>query len=773
MGPQTAPGMHPQRPPQPIQQPPQGPPRQSISAQPASAFLSTKQLAEEHQARQKGILSPQSVGPSTGAGIPSTSTSSGRDPPYTRQTSFGPPPGGYYKPDTRQSSADQGVYAATLAARHEAEQQRQQAKLREQGAYGASQAGRSQIQPQRQQSGHDQGVYRDPQQEQQQLQEQVPQPSPGQLAYQAMLAQRQQIPQQQQQLAHGRGASSPNYDLQAQQQRRGELQEQQEYQQPHTQQLPDEETVPSRQNDSITRGRVSSPMEEPRYEAPPIPAAYSHVSGAFVSPLDRQQLPVFPPQHVQAARDPRIQYNQQYSDPRMPSLSPQISAQTQAPPNNRTHSDTSTMSVVSPISQSSDIPTSSPSPGGQRTQKPTRMSSISEVHQQERPWHMNLPQGATEQEIVRARQKQFMQEHFTAQLKSQAERAARSPSPRASSEETTPTAAAPRAQVQGGGYRELLPRSSPQPYTSSHATQFASDVPISFAQDAAPVQPTPIHPGLAPQPAAYPLPMSPDSANITSSVKPMAAGFPPPPPLKIPHSPMVAGFANNQSVGGPQHSPHNQQHFQSASPPTQEYLPPPVNVLQYSEQVPDEAPPSYDGPGTPNDGMDKSRPEATRPPNISTAISSDTSGRPRQASIGILQHPQPASMAASPQRSSPDMGAEFLRRQLRQQEDLAHMERVQRHQEQRAVSDRERIEREVARARARELERTANVGGTVGSLRSVASSPTTGGAAGWERRGSGTRPVFELPAVEDDEPRMTATSYPGQEWQPPMWDGAD
>jgi hypothetical protein len=89
------------------------------------------------------------------------------------------------------------------------------------------------------------------------------------------------------------------------------------------------------------------------------------------------------------------------------------------------------------------------------------------------------------------------------------------------------------------------------------------------------------------------------------------------------------------------------------------------------------------------------------------------------------------------------------------------------------VSDRERIEREVARARARELERTANVGGTVGSLRSVASSPTTGGAAGWERRGSGTRPVFELPAVEDDEPRMTATSYPGQEWQPPMWDGAD
>lgn len=116
------------------------------------------------------------------------------------------------------------------------------------------------------------------------------------------------------------------------------------------------------------------------------------------------------------------------------------------------------------------------------------------------------------------------------------------------------------------------------------------------------------------------------------------------------------------------------------------------------------------------------------------------------------------------------MGAESLRRQLLQQENLAHMERVQREQEQRERHERERLEREAARARARELERSASGGGQVPSLRSVGGS-TTGGPSGWERRGSYSRPVFELPAVEDDEPTMKATSYPGQEWVPPMWDG--
>lgn len=189
--------------------------------------------------------------------------------------------------------------------------------------------------------------------------------------------------------------------------------------------------------------------------------------------------------------------------------------------------------------------------------------------------------------------------------------------------------------------------------------------------------------------------------------------------------------------------------------------------------MPDEPPPSYEGPGVPNDGMDKSRPDHTRPPNIATDAEYEARGReseprPRQASIGILQHPQPASMAASPQRDAPDMGSESLRRQLLQQEEHARMERVQRAQMARAESEREKHERDVARARARELERSVSGGARVGSIRSVAGS-RNGGQPGWERRGSTSRPVFELPAVEDDEPTMKATSYPGQEWVPPMW----
>tara|TARA_R110002003_G_scaffold1184_11_gene22658 strand:- start:12119 stop:12505 length:387 start_codon:yes stop_codon:yes gene_type:complete len=125
-------------------------------------------------------------------------------------------------------------------------------------------------------------------------------------------------------------------------------------------------------------------------------------------------------------------------------------------------------------------------------------------------------------------------------------------------------------------------------------------------------------------------------------------------------------------------------------------------------------------------------------------------------------------MAASPQRSSADMGAESLRRQLLQQEEVARMQRIQIAQVQRAETERERQEREAARARARELERSVSGGARVGSIRSVAGI-RNGGQPGWERRGSNSRQVFELPAVEDDEPSMRATSYPGQEWVPPVW----
>lgn len=113
------------------------------------------------------------------------------------------------------------------------------------------------------------------------------------------------------------------------------------------------------------------------------------------------------------------------------------------------------------------------------------------------------------------------------------------------------------------------------------------------------------------------------------------------------------------------------------------------------------------------------------------------------------------------------MGSESLRRQLLEQEERARLERAQRAHLARMEAERERQEREIARARAQELERSVSGGGRVGSLRSVSGSGNA--APGWERRGSVTRPVFELPAVEDDEPVMRATSFPGQEWVPTVW----
>lgn len=100
------------------------------------------------------------------------------------------------------------------------------------------------------------------------------------------------------------------------------------------------------------------------------------------------------------------------------------------------------------------------------------------------------------------------------------------------------------------------------------------------------------------------------------------------------------------------------------------------------------------------------------------------------------------------------------------------MERIQREQMQAAIREREQREREAARARAQELERSVSGGGRVGSLRSVRGSHN-GGTPGWERRGlqgGNSRPIFELPALnDDDEPVMRATSFPGQEWVPPMY----
>ena len=444
---------------------------------------------------------------------------------------------------------------------------------------------------------------------------------------------------------------------------------------------------------------------------------------------------------------------------------------TTSPPNLRHNSSDS---VVSPILNPlpGTLPQTSPPPNS-RPQK-QRMSSITEQVQSERPWNLDLPQGATEQEIVRARQRQYMEQQLLAQEQLHAERTGRSPSPRSgqsnqsASPPPPPTEERP-PQRESGGFRELLPRSSPQPYP------IASQQPVERLgaprphSPSPPIAPAPVHPALVHNPATYPLPISPGPTNATSPINPTMGMMPPPPlPTNLPHTSMNSPFPNSRTsrpTSQDAASDHTRDSlYDPPPPPTEHYQQP-----EYDDIPPVDQPPPYSGPGVPNEGMEKERP---RPPNIVTDTSDrgrNFESRQRQASLGLLQHPQPASMAASPQRSSADMGADILRRQLLEAEERERQERLHRAEIQRQESARERQERERARARARELERSVSGGGRVGSLRSPAGSTRTN-TNGFERSGSTSRPVYELPAEEDDEPVMRATSFPGQEWVPTWTD---
>jgi hypothetical protein len=517
------------------------------------------------------------------------------------------------------------------------------------------------------------------------------------------------------------------------------------------------------QTSHVSQRQVSSPLDEPQYDTPQIPAAYTQVSGAFVSPSLEQAS-----SRAEESPDARS-YSRQYSDPHMQPLSPQVSAMASSSPNLRQNSSDS---VVSPISDPPPGPMTGASPPTNLKPQKQKMSSITEQVQSERPWNLDLPHGATEQEIVRARQRQYMEQQLAAQEQLHAERTGRSPSPRsgqsqqaASPPPPAPTQAQPPPRG-SGGFRELLPRSSPQPYPITDESESQRLLPQEQHLPSPPIAPAPVHPGQSNSPAGYPLPMSPDPGNVRSPVNLTASMMPPPPlPAMIPHTPMNASFPDsNMARPISQDTASNHTHDSLYDPPpapTDYRHPAHRNQPEYDDLPPADEPPPYSGPGVPNEGMDKDRP---RPPDIVTDRGRLLEPRLRQASIGILQHPQPASMAASPQRSSADMGADILRRQLLEVEERERMDRLQQAEARRVESERERAERDRARARARELERSVSGGGRVGSLRSAQGS-TRNSASGFERGGSTRRPVYELPA-EDDEPVMRATSFPGQEWVP-------
>lgn len=802
--------------------------RPSMQADEGSAYLRTRQLAEEQRARQAAQAASQPPRPvyenPNSVGLPRPSSEQPQQP--SRQSFQRPTPSnGYYYPEKpppeqgayvssheeqqralhlRQqqqleaerrlnagpprSTSEQGAFGPSVAP----SQQQQQPTSTEHGAYGASEAARHQALQQRQEPGFEQGAYGASQQERQRLRQQtnpplhgpeafgrsqihydqIQQHSPPQRTMVPPQQERQQMPQnhqqgamtrdehirqQEQELAHHRWQQQQIQlrQFHLQQQAQLAVQQQQQQQVANRSVSGPPLSQPSPPASPVAQRHASQP--EPQYETPPIPGAYGHVQGVFVSPLDQPH----------AYSTPHDQLRRQESDPRMQPISPQVSAQSHMPADGRHHSDASSVSMVSPIGGPS------PEPGHdseQRYQRP-RMPSIAEVHQQaplqqapvQQPWHMNFPPGTTEQDIVRARQKQFFQQQFAYQQQAQAERLASSPSPRVSPDKQTPPFSAPLQQTeeQGGGFREVLPKKSPQPNAAPHTAPLERRSPQ-------PLQHSPSHPQKG---AGWPLNSPP------GSVGPQYANAGPRPPSNGPHTPRQPADVDQRPsyMEDPRQTAFDQRRYEPTPPNDSQRLPPPAHQPQYDESMPDdEAPPSYDGPGVPNDGMEKSNPERPRPPNIITQP--DDRGRqqderPRQSSLGLMQHPQPASMAASPQRTAPDMGAESLRRQMLQQEEHARMERIQRSQMQAAQRQREQQEREAARARAQELERSVSGGGRVGSLRSVRGSHN-GGTPGWERRGlqgGHSRPVFELPAVEDDEPVMRATSFPGQEWVPPMY----
>ncbi|KAF2805247.1 uncharacterized protein BDZ99DRAFT_466887 [Mytilinidion resinicola] len=438
--------------------------------------------------------------------------------------------------------------------------------------------------------------------------------------------------------------------------------------------------------------------------------------------------------------------------------SPQVSGQSQYD-SAGDHRESSSPRVVSPVSNPS--PGMPPQQVQQRKSPGPRMGSISEATRshQERPYNISLPidEGA-ENEAAYIKHQQMLHQQMEAENQAQAMRSRNSPSPHPLQEYDGPTSIQGTTGPPLAGFREVLPRHSPQPYqipppqqprSTSHPQQMQlQQHPHSRTPE--PAQPAPIRPSQlqasgSVQPAAFPLPKSPDPANAASPVNPITAMLPPPAPPKSPHGEFVPHHPIDVAAdeAPPSYSTHERpdQAFndEKADPAQSPTLQPP------SPQMP---PPSH----IPTPQIPQHR---IPPPQQEYVTGDGPNERGRKPSLSILQHPQPSTMAASPARSSTDMGSAILRQRLLEQEERERVERLQKSELQRVESERERAERDRARARARELERSR------GSMRGYALGSTGS---------SGQRPVaFELSA-EEDEPIMRGVSYPGMEWTP-AWEG--
>ncbi|CBX94832.1 predicted protein [Plenodomus lingam JN3] len=349
-----------------------------------SAYLRTKQLAEEHRAQRERELANSAFAKDTSTDIQASSPSVDQRPANPRQFSWGTPSFEYYRPNP-----DHGAHSAVSVMQQQADHRRQEENIQVQASHERSQAEQMLAQQRRQATNVQEDGYRDPQVDRHQMYQQQQHPmfkesygmgqgeyqqhSQGrqqalsrQEAYEAAIAQSQQSQSHSQQPVSGYDSSRVAQVLNLQRQQQQQQQGQYASQVNGVRYMRDSRNVSvplsvAYTDNAVTQRRVSSPIAEPQYDAPPIPAAYRYVSGAFVSPGEQlQQQEVSSSQHSARAR-------LDSADNGIRSISPQISAQSGVPRTGRTPSDTSVVSTVSPISQSPDLSMKSP-PLSQRNQ---------------------------------------------------------------------------------------------------------------------------------------------------------------------------------------------------------------------------------------------------------------------------------------------------------------------------------------------------------------------------------------------------------------------
>src|SRR5206468_1152823 len=157
---------------------------------------------------------------------------------------------------------------------------------------------------------------------QQGQQQQIPMQQGQQQQLQTQQGQQRQVPTQQGQQRQVQHPMQPQQvqQLQGQQQHRTQSLPSNTLPPPNQQNVSGQAPYQQLNGNLVAPQRdMTVPIREPQYEAPPIPAAYTHVSGAFISPRDQQYQPRFPPSNNMGARPSMNPSDRQNLEPRLQS----------------------------------------------------------------------------------------------------------------------------------------------------------------------------------------------------------------------------------------------------------------------------------------------------------------------------------------------------------------------------------------------------------------------------------------------------------------------